>query len=407
MGRIDRYIKGYVNFRAIGGFPERFINLCSERKVDIQNVKLFKNTITASCGIKEYKKLKDISKKTGMKTRIFSKHGLPFFIHKKREHVGILFGLCFMIIMTFFLTGRIWVIDVKGNEEIPTEEILSEFYSLGVKKGIKKDSLNVKEIARKSLREIDDIMWSAVNIDGSRITIEIKEQKKKEIEKEEKTYANLVASNSGQIIKIESFQGTPVVKVTSAVEKGDVLISGAVINKDESVSFYNAEGNVWANTENEYHVNFSRVQKMRIYSRAKKKYFVSFYSLTFPVNFIIGETDDMQFSFGEKFLSADNSKLPVSVRCERFAPFETKKIKLTDSAVRVMCGRKYFEEIIRSTTKDMEIKDETSHVKVQKNVVEIYSHFNCLENIAERKIMDLKLDNGENTDENFDIKHNE
>ncbi len=388
-------LKGYIVFYGEGGFPERFINLCSENKIDIRNVKMQKDTITAECGVRSYIKITKAAKKSGMKVRIISKHGLPFFIRRNRNRTGVIAGLLFMVIMTMFLSERIWVISVSGNENIPSEEIINSFYNLGVKTGAKKESLNVKEIASKALTEVEGLMWNAVNLDGCRATIEIKEQVKKEIVPEEdETPSNIVASNSGQIIKIENFIGTPVATSGSAVEKGDIIVSGAVINKDESVSFYKAEANVIARTKNVVSVNLSSVQDMRVYDDVKKKNFISFFSVTFPVNYVPAPKGEYDFSQTEDFLSTDGRKLPVGIIKEKFSSYENKKVKLTSSALKLMCAEKYFTEIDNSFD-DIKTEGMTSEFKADKNSFVISSTFECVENIAESIPMDLTLD--ENT----------
>lgn len=386
------FLKGYVEFRAVGGFPERFINLCSSNSVDIKNVRMFKETITGICGIKSYGKIRKIAKKSGMKVRIIRKRGLPFFIHKNRNRVGIIFGLAFMIIVTAFLSDRIWVISVSGNEKIPSEDIINSFYDLGVKTGIKKDSLNAKEIARTALTQVDGLMWNAVNIDGCKVTIEIKEQVEKDIvAADDEKPSNIVASNSGQITLIENFVGTPVVEVGSAVEKGDVVVSGAVINKDESVSFYKADANVIARTKNSVRVSVPSVQEMRVYGRVKKKIFVTFFGFSFPVNFINTPEENFDFSRTEDFLSGSEEKLPVGITEEKYALFEKQKVKLTDSALRLMCAEKYFSEIDENFD-GIEIEKTSSQKEFDKNFASISSDFQCIENIGESKEMDLRIE---------------
>ncbi len=386
------FLKGYVVFYGEGGFPERFINLCSGNKIDIRNVKMQKDTITAECGVRSYVKIRKVAKKSGMKVRIISKHGLPFFIHRNRKRTGIIAGLLFMVIMTNFLSGRIWVISVSGNENLPSEKIINSFGELGVKTGVKKDSLNVKEIASEALTKVEGIMWNAVNIDGCRVTIEIKEQVKKEIEQEdnEKPY-NIAASDSGQIIKIENFIGTPVVTQGSAVEKGDIIVSGAVINKDESVSFYKADANVFARTKNVVSANMSSVQDMRVYGDVRTKKFMTFFSVTFPVNYIMTPKGEYNFSRTEDFLSSDGEKLPVGITKEKFSLFENKKVRLAPSAFKLMCAEKYFSDIDKSFD-DVQIENMTSEIKADEKFFMISSTFDCIENIAESVPMDLTLD---------------
>lgn len=386
------FLKGYVDFRAEGGFPERFINLCSANGADIKNVKMFRETINGSCSIKSYRKIRRIAKKSGMKVRITGKHGMPFFIHRNRKRSGIIFGFVFMIIVTSLLSDRIWVVSVKGNEQIPAEEILNSFYDLGVKTGVRKDSLNPKEIARTALTQVDGLMWNAVNINGCKVTIEVKEQVKKDIVPEDDEIpSNIVASNSGQVTRIENFVGTSVVEVGSAVEKGDIIVSGAVINKDESVSFYKAEANVIAKTKNIVSVMLPSVQNMRVYERDRNRIFVTFFPFTFPVNFVAKPKGEYDFSESEKFLSSSGEKLPVGITKEIYVPYEDKKVKISPAALKLMCAEKYFKEIDENYD-ETEITGASSKKDFNKDYASIESVFQCVENIAESKAMDLKTE---------------
>lgn len=386
------FLKGYVDFRAEGGFPERFINLCSANGVDIKNVKMFRETINASCSVKAYRKIRKIAKKSGMKVRVTGKHGMPFFIHRNRNRTGIIFGFIFMIIVTSFLSDRIWVVNVKGNEQIPAEEIISSFYDSGVRTGIRKESLDAKEIARTALTEVDGLMWNAVNINGCKVTIEIKEQVKKDIMPvDDGVPSNIVASNSGQVTRIENFVGTAVVEVGSAVEKGDVIVSGAVINKDESVSFYKAEANVIAKTKNTVSVMMPSVQDMRVYKRDRSRNLITFFSFRFPVSFVNKPKGNSDFSVSENFLSSSGEKLPVGITKERYASYEDMKVKISPVALRLMCAEKYFREIDENYD-ETEITDTSSKKDFCKDYVVIESVFQCVENIAESKVMDLKTE---------------
>ncbi len=390
------FLKGYVDFRAEGGFPERFINLCSATGADIKNVKMFRETINGSCSIKSYRKIRKIAKKSGVKVRITGKHGMPFFVHRNRKRIGIILGFIFMIIVTSFLSDRIWVVSVKGNEQIPAEEIVNSFYDLGVKTGVRKDSLNPKEIARTALTQVDGLMWDAVNINGCKVTIEIKEQVKKDIVPEDDNIpSNIVASNSGQVTRIENFVGTAVVEVGSAVEKGDIIVSGAVINKDESVSFYKAEANVIAKTKNSVSVMIPSVQDMRVYGRDRSRVFVTFFPLRFPVNFVTEPKGTFDFSVSENFLSSSGEKLPVGITKERYVPYEDKKVKISPVALKLMCAEKYFREIDENYDKT-EITKTSSKKEFHKDYAVIESIFQCVENIAESKVMDLKTEGNQN-----------
>ena len=76
-------IMGYVNIKVESYFIERFINICISKKIFLWNIKRKKSTILyANISIKDYKRLKEIVRKTKSKVKIENKKGLPFIIHK-------------------------------------------------------------------------------------------------------------------------------------------------------------------------------------------------------------------------------------------------------------------------------------------------------------------------------------
>ena len=74
-----RLFKGYVCFTASGGFSERFINLCFSSGIHIWNISAENKEIKANIKPKDFKKLKEIRKKAGVKIKITGKRGLPFY----------------------------------------------------------------------------------------------------------------------------------------------------------------------------------------------------------------------------------------------------------------------------------------------------------------------------------------
>ena len=83
--------------KASGGFPERFLNLCSHGNIPYWDA--------------------------GMRMKIVKKSGLPFLLSKNRVHAGLAVGAVFFILITAALSGRIWTVNVTGCETVPEEDI--------------------------------------------------------------------------------------------------------------------------------------------------------------------------------------------------------------------------------------------------------------------------------------------
>ena len=74
---IIRWFVGYVVFTVEGNGQERFVNLCARFGYTIWNVRR-KEYFFVSISRTKYRMLKNLAKQTGVKIRIYKKHGLPF-----------------------------------------------------------------------------------------------------------------------------------------------------------------------------------------------------------------------------------------------------------------------------------------------------------------------------------------
>lgn len=74
-----RYIKGYLLIRVEGYSPERFLNACSHRGIELWGLRSAGGAYEMYMTLKDFRKIKALSKKTGTKVRVRRRYGLPFF----------------------------------------------------------------------------------------------------------------------------------------------------------------------------------------------------------------------------------------------------------------------------------------------------------------------------------------
>ena len=91
--KLVNWLRGYLAVQIKGNAPERFINLCYNKKILIWNLKRVEEHYRFYIQAKDYKKLKPIAKKTGMIPRIKEKTGLPFYMHRYRTRKAFFIGL--------------------------------------------------------------------------------------------------------------------------------------------------------------------------------------------------------------------------------------------------------------------------------------------------------------------------
>ena len=241
------YILGYVNIKVEGFFIERFINICISKKILLWNIKREKSTILyANVSIKDYKRLKNIAKKTKSKINIQSKKGIPFILHKYRKRKIFMALLAIIVIALFVMSRFIWNIEIKGNERINREEIIEELNKQGLKIGAYKGKINANSIINRVRLSRNDIAWMGIDLEGTNVIVEIKETNKAPEIVDENEYCNIVANKEGIITKISTQNGTAVVKEGDIVKVGDTLVLGYLEGKYTGIRYVHAKADIEA-----------------------------------------------------------------------------------------------------------------------------------------------------------------
>lgn len=254
------YIIGYVNIKVEGYFLERFLNICISKKIFLWNIKRKKSSLLyANISISDYKKLKNIAKKTKSRVKIESKKGIPFLLHKYRKRKIFVILLIIVTIGLVTTSNFIWNIEIKGNTTISKQEIIEELNKQGLKIGTNKNKINTNLIVNKVRLNREDIAWIGINLKGTNAIIEIKEAKKAPEIIDEKKYCNIISNKNAMITKINVQNGTAVVKEGDIVKEGDVLVNGYLEGLYTGIRYVHAkadiEAKVWYSKKEKFYYN--------------------------------------------------------------------------------------------------------------------------------------------------------
>jgi similar to stage IV sporulation protein len=102
--KLWNYCRGYVIIIVEGIFTEKFLNICARRQILLWDVREQKEHIlTMRMGIKDFKKIRPVAKKSKCKVRLLNKEGLPFIINKYRKRKLFFAGAFIFCINYFFI----------------------------------------------------------------------------------------------------------------------------------------------------------------------------------------------------------------------------------------------------------------------------------------------------------------
>jgi len=241
------YIKGYVTIRIEGFFLERFMNTCTIRKIPLWNLKRETTTVLyASICIEDFKRIREIARKTKSRIKIIDKKGLVFLLKRYRKRKILLILTVCSIVGIMVVSNFIWNVEIQGLETIDKEEMLKSLQEEGIETGKWKNGIETREIINRIRLKRDDIAWMGMEIKGTNAIVKIVEADAKPDIINEEEYCDIVADKDGVIVSVEAQNGIPAVKEGDLVKVGDVLISGSMEGKYTGIRNVHAEGRVKA-----------------------------------------------------------------------------------------------------------------------------------------------------------------
>lgn len=378
--KLLRFLSGYVIFRADGGFGERFINLCSVYDVPLWDVCSDSNGFTACTTPQGYKRIRICAKKSGVRPRIIKCCGTPFFLLRFKKRGGILIGAALFVICLAFLSSRVWIIEVNGNTKTPDDVIISAAQEAGLVCGAAKSKISAPGIALRTEDKLISLSWVAININGCRAEIDVREASATPKPSDGETEPrNIVASKDAQLIILEPYAGTAQAKLFNPVVKGDVLISGINQNRDESVSFVAADGYAVGRTQTKLTAKASDEKTLKE-KLIKRVYKIYFFSLEIPLG---KEPSDYgkKFSFQKK-LSIAGHAMPIGIFYTDYSTLSQSNQSLNKNQLELICLTRYLKKS-RTFSQTRQVLGVDISKREEKNACEITGNFVCYENIVD------------------------
>lgn len=326
--RLFRFLKGYVVFTCSGGFPERFINLCSLNGIKLWDAKAVGGVLTAKTFAASYREIRPCARKSGMKIKLKEKCGLPFYIRPYLKRKGIGAGLILSAVLLIYLTSCVWTVNVTGNEKFTSEQILKLTEQYGIYSGNFRKNIDIIGTQEFIKSTVDGISWFSVNINGSDVSVELTESVGSNEIIDSSIPCNIVSGADGELLALEAYVGSPAVKIGSAVTKGDLLISGVNERADGSAQFVHARGFATIRTNKDISVSVGNNIKAQRFSAIRKRYRISIFGLDIPLGFA---SDADRTETRSSMLEFRNKILPVGIITDTSLFYENATVSLNQN----------------------------------------------------------------------------
>ena len=126
--------------------------------------------------------------------------GLPVFLGRFRRRYALLTGLALSLLSVLLMTQFVLVVDVSGNERLPSAEILRTLRRLGVRPGVLGPGLDTDYIKQKALVELQDLAWLSINLHGAAEVL-VRERVEPPERPDESEHGDIVAELPGVVTR--------------------------------------------------------------------------------------------------------------------------------------------------------------------------------------------------------------
>lgn len=390
--KLWNYLRGYVVFRLEGLNLERVINLAISRGIYFWDLyRIDYTTIEAKVGIKGYKELRNIIKKTGCRAKIYLKVGYPFFISKLKRRKIVVFGWIMSLILVILFSSFVWSIEVKGNKQMNKTEIVQTLKKMGLSQGVFKYSIDIDDIKNNLLIKYDTILWVGIEIKGIKAIVRIIEKEDNPVKIDKNTPCDIIAAKRGIIEKVIAKNGYAMVKKGDIVKPNQILISGKIVREGIDVRYVHSSGEVYARTF------YEKIEGMSIYktikTRTGNKYTKRILKIG-DTSFVISKGDIPFKKYiierkNKSFIKWRKIKIPVEIFIEDYYEVVEKKQRIDEEIIKKSLQDLMLVKLMKEIPEEAKILNKSFKFKKENNKVIGNLTIECLESIGIKRKIDI------------------
>ncbi|MGN0204769.1 MAG: sporulation protein YqfD [Coprococcus sp.] len=358
-------VSNYVCCRVTGDAGIRFVNLCKNNGIELENLIADGNGFLMSMRVEDFKKLRPMIRKTHVKVHIMNRRGPAFFFYRHHLRLWFIAGLALCSLMIWYMSLFIWQIDISGNSKYTDDLILQSLRILNVDTGCKKSELSLTSIEEELRIMYNQITWVSASVTGTRLHVEIKEgnlQTENENGDTEDIPSNLTAASDAIITSMVIRHGTASVKTGDIVQAGDVLVEGKVYiyNEDETlkkIDYTRADADIMGDYEEYYKKDYPVKYPDREYTEAVHTGIALELwknCLELP-DFYNPPENCEKWTWAKKFRLTPTFYLPFAIQFTEYVPYEIIEKNYTEAELRQMASEDLQNYLNELTKKGVQI----------------------------------------------------
>ena len=385
MDRISELLFGTVRFTVAEGFPDRFLNDCSEDGIVLKNVAAEKDRVSATVPYRRFPAVRETCVGSGMRVISARARGVKPLLLRYKARIGVPIGILAGIFLYLFLSSMLWSIRIGGIDESKSESFHRYLSEIGVSKGMFLINIECNEIERLIEAWDPEILRASVNLIGCKLYIDVKPRVvPPRVDASDACY-NIVAVKDGEVLSADILAGEGFVKDGDAVVKGDLLVSGVVPLKTGAVRYIRAKALITARTVTAVSGVADPAVKARVFTSCKDRWSVYCFGIVFPS---VSEADAVT----SEYLATQTSLFPIGLRRGRYTESEETTVRLVNKQARLFA----YTDLACKAYQGFE-NVQIAQLRITENVgngAEIRAAFVCIEEIGSEQKVEVETGEG-------------
>lgn len=224
----------------------------------------------------DYAALCQLCEKRGETLEVTGKAGIYWLALKLIRRPVLITGVVFLLISALLLPRYVLFVQVEGNQNIPTNQILEAAGVCGIHFGASRREVRSERVKNALLSALPQLQWAGVNTKGCVAVICVRERYEPEQKEENFGVSSIVASRDGVVLDCSASRGSLLCTPGQVVKAGELLISGYT-DCGISIQVTAAQGEIYAQTSRR--LEAAMPKQWAIKTDPKKK----FYGISFLV----------------------------------------------------------------------------------------------------------------------------
>ncbi len=379
--KIIYQLKNKIKISITGKNINRFITRLYKNKIEILKCNYInKEKINIIIYEKDYEKLENI--KTIYNIEKLNTYGIIKIKKELNINKYLIVSIIIGLIILKVLTSIIYKVEVIYNDQETIKFLKQELKTYGIKeKTFKKNYHQIGKIKEDLINKYKDkIEWLEIEVKGTKYIVRVEMRIIKEKEEVPKN-RNIVAKKEAIIKDVKATTGQIIKEKNTYVKKGDVIISGNIMDNETIKNTVPAEGIVYGETWYEINITYPFVyQETKELENKKDVYVIKFLNKNIE---LFNKNKFKTKKIKEKPLISNNL-LPISfVKQNQTETLEIEQILTTDEAIKKALDKAV--EQMKNNLKEHEfiINYKVLNTNIKESELELNIFFSIYENITE------------------------